>query len=131
MKRDWFAGTVAGVIGAVLSSTGFAALYHRAIVPGIVLIAAGGFMLLSAYLNAGFAIKNPVAQRIARVFGLVVAGSAIVVTLASGIAITTQGAIWSFGKVIENVREHFSATLVLLVGLCWLLMLWQPKPKRF
>ena len=68
MKRDWISAIVAGLIGTVLTAIGSAALFHRAIVPGIVLTASGLFLLLSAYAHAGFTIKNPVLKRVAQVF---------------------------------------------------------------
>lgn len=128
--RDWISAVVAGLIGTVLTAIGSAALFHRAIVPGIVLTASGLFLLLSAYAHAGFIIKNPVVKRVAQVFMFVVVACALLVAVTAGLALATRTGVWAFEKMIAYVRENFWTASLLLVSLCWLFIFRQPKPKR-
>ena len=130
MKRDWISAIVAGLIGTVLTAIGSAALFHRAIVPGIVLTASGLFLLLSAYAHSGFTIKNPVLKRVAQVFMFAVVVGACLVAVTAGTALATRTGVWAFEKMIAYVRENFWTASLLLVSLCWLLIFRQPKPKR-
>lgn len=130
MKRDWISATGAGLIGTVLTAIGSAALFHRAIVPGIVLTASGLFLLLSAYAHAGFTIRNPVLKRVAQVFMFVVVVGACLVAVTAGTALATRTGVRAFKTGVETIQEHFWLTSALLVSLCWLLIFRQPKPKR-
>ena len=130
-ERDWTKGTVAGLVGIILTPLGFAALYHRAYGRGGVLAVAGTFLLLSAFAHMGFKIKNPALSRIAGVYGFAVSVAVIAVLLLAAVAVTAQTGVWAYAKLIENVQEHFWADLFILAVVCWLLISRQrgnPKP---
>lgn len=128
MKRGWINATIAALVGAMLAGLGTVGLFHGSLV-GVVLTPAGLFLLLSAYRQAGFTIKNPGLQRAAKVFTYVVVGGAISVSLLAGVIITTRTGEYAFARLVQQFREHPGSSIVLIVGFCWLLMIRKKSPK--